>query len=303
MQRLGLYTADAVGVNAISTNHPSTTNTKTDTIASLKNSFPDIFKDGLGQFTVTKATLTLKPNTTPVYRRARPVPYASVPVVDQELDRLLSLGVIKPLRHTDWAAPVMVFKKPYGSARLCVDYSTGLNDALQLHHHPLPVPEDIFATRNRGHVFSQIDFSDSDIQVEFDEDSKQQCNINTNRGVYEYQRLPFGVKSAPGIFQVIMDNMLAGLSFATAYLDDIVIVSRSLDDQRRHLHAVFGRINEYCFRVRLGKCCFFQPSITYLGFIVDKDGRCPDPQNVAAVANMPAPHITTLFSFLGLVNY
>jgi hypothetical protein len=92
--------------------------------------------------------------------------------------------------------------------------------------------------------------------VELDDDSKQLCNINTHRGVYEYQRLSFGVKSAPGIFQAIMDNMFAGLAFATAYLDDIVVVNHSLDDHRRHLHAVFGRINEYGFRVRPGKCSF-----------------------------------------------
>jgi hypothetical protein len=65
-----------------------------------------------------KATLTLKRNATSVYRSARPVPYASVPVVEKELDRLLYLGVIKPVRHADWAAPVMVVKKPDGSAWL-----------------------------------------------------------------------------------------------------------------------------------------------------------------------------------------
>jgi hypothetical protein len=70
--------------------------------------------------------------------------------------------------------------------------------------------------------------------VELDKDSYQLRNINTRRGVYEYQLLPFGVKSAPGIFQEFMDNMLAGLPFATAYLDDIVVVSRRPDCHRRH---------------------------------------------------------------------
>jgi hypothetical protein len=63
--------------------------------------------------------------------------------VEQEFDRLLELGVIKTVRHAGWAAPVVVVKKPDESTRLCVDYSTGLNDALQLHQHPLPVPENI----------------------------------------------------------------------------------------------------------------------------------------------------------------
>jgi hypothetical protein len=96
-------------------------------------------------------------------------------VVEQELDRLLDLGIIKPVKLAEWAAPVMIVKKPDGSTRLCVDYSTGLNDALQLHQHPLPVPEDIFATFNGGQVFSQIDLSDAYLQVELDEESKQLC--------------------------------------------------------------------------------------------------------------------------------
>jgi hypothetical protein len=204
MQRLGLCIAGVETVNAISTEQPSTSNIKADTVASLKNSFPDVFKERHGQCTVTKASLTLKQNATPVYHHARPVPYASLPTVEQELDRLLNLGVIKPVRHTDWAAPVMVVKKPDGSAQLCFDYSTGLNEALQLHQHPLPVAEDVFATLNGGHVFSQIDFSNAYLQVELDNDSKQLCNINTPQGVYEYQHLPFGIKPAPGIFQAML---------------------------------------------------------------------------------------------------
>jgi hypothetical protein len=97
-----------------------------------------------------------------------------------------------------------------------------------------------------------MDFSDAYLQVELDNDTKQLCNINKHRGVYENQLLPFGIKSAPGIFQAIMDNMLAGLPFATASLDDIIVVSRSPDDHRCHLHAVFDRINEYGFRVSSG---------------------------------------------------
>jgi hypothetical protein len=125
-QRLGLYIADAEAAKAIS-RHPSTSSVKSDTVASLKNSFLLVLKDGLGQGTVMKATLTVKQNATPVYRLASPVPYTSLRIVEQELDRLLNLGVFKPVRHVDWVAPVMVAKKPDGSPWLCVDYSTGIS--------------------------------------------------------------------------------------------------------------------------------------------------------------------------------
>jgi hypothetical protein len=85
--------------------------------------------------------------------------------VEKELDRLFNLGVIKHLKHADWLAPVMVVKKADGSTRLCVDYSTGLNDALQLNHHPLPYRR-IFRYPYWGYVSSQIDFSDVYLQVE-----------------------------------------------------------------------------------------------------------------------------------------
>lgn len=103
----------------------------------------------------------LKPGVTPVYRRARPVPYSSREVVEKELDRLLSMGVIKPIDYTEWAAPIIVLRKANGKTRMCVDYSTGLNDALQPNQHPLPLPDDIFATLNGGKILSQLDLSNA----------------------------------------------------------------------------------------------------------------------------------------------
>lgn len=92
--------------------------------------------------------------------------------------------------------------------------------------------------------------------MELDDDSNQLCNINTHV-IYECQHLSFGVKSAAYNLQEMMENMLAGLPFGTTNLDDIVLVSRSSDDHRHHLHAVFDRINEYGFPMRLRKCSFF----------------------------------------------
>ncbi|KAA3681392.1 uncharacterized protein DEA37_0013250 [Paragonimus westermani] len=179
-----------------------------------------------------------------------------------------------------------------------------LNNTLETHQYPLPIPEDLFARLNGGTVFSKIDLSDAYLQVEIEDKCKELLTINTHRGLYQYNRLPFGVKCAPAIFQQIMDIMLSDIPYAMAYMDDIIIVSSSVDDHIQHLHTVFQRIRDYGFTLRIEKCEIMLSNIRYLGSIIDETGRRPDPDKIAAIATLPVPKDkTALQSFLGLVNY
>ena len=121
--------------------------------------------------------------------------------VKSELDRLEQLGIITPVNFSEWAAPVVVVRKSNGAIRICGDYSTGLNDALQPYDYPLPLPEDIFARLANSIVFSKIDLSDAFLQVEIDPRYRNLLTINTHKGLYNYNRLPPGVKIAPAAFQ------------------------------------------------------------------------------------------------------
>uniref|UniRef100_A0A915E576 RNA-directed DNA polymerase n=1 Tax=Ditylenchus dipsaci TaxID=166011 RepID=A0A915E576_9BILA len=157
------------------------------------------------------------------------------------------------------------------------------------------VTRTLFASLNGARFFSKLDLADAYLQIELDEESKKLAVINTHRGLFRYNRLPFGVKSAPGIFQQLMDTLLSGIPGAVAYLDDIIIVGSSIEEHNSALLAVFNRIRDAGLQVRLSKCEFFLPSVKYLGFIVDKDGRRPDPQKTAAikdrvVASLQAEH-------------
>ena len=98
--------------------------------------------------------------------------------------------------------------------------------------------------------------------------------------------------------------MLGGLDFACAYLDDIVIASKSIEEHRRQIHEVFERIHNFGFRIKETKCEFLMNEIRYLGHIIDKNGRRPDPERPEAIKNMPPPrNVTELQSFLGLANF
>ncbi|VDP40373.1 unnamed protein product [Schistosoma curassoni] len=96
----------------------------------------NVFKEGLGECTKVNALLTLKPAATPVFRPKRPVPYAALPIVEQELQWIQEMGVIEPVNFSNWAAPIVVVKKSDGSVRLCADYSIGLSEALESHQYP-----------------------------------------------------------------------------------------------------------------------------------------------------------------------
>ncbi|EGT56159.1 hypothetical protein CAEBREN_11698 [Caenorhabditis brenneri] len=270
----------------------------------IQREYKTVLQTGLGKCTKGKASLQLKPDVKPAFRKARPVPYAALPVVSAEIDRLTNTGVITPIEHADWAAPVVAVSKKNGSIRLCADFSTGLNDSIKTNNHPLPTADEIFAKLNGGLYFTQIDLADAYLQCEVDEQAKQLLVINTHKGLFCYNRLPFGIKAAPGIFQQFMDKLINGLDGTSAYLDDLIVTGSTIEEHNSRVHALMQKIQDFGFRIRMEKCSFLQHEIKYLGFVINKDGRKPDPEKIQHIKNMPKPeNVSQLRSFLGLVQF
>ena len=131
-------------------------------------------------------------------------------------------GIISTVKYSKWAVPIVpVLKQDKQSVRICGDYKLTANRASRVEHYPLPIIEDLFATLGGGVLFTKLDMSQAYLQVLVDDQSKEMLTINTHKGIFVYNRLPFGVSSAPGIFQRTMESLLQGIPHVLAYLDDI----------------------------------------------------------------------------------
>nr|CAD2199217.1 unnamed protein product [Meloidogyne enterolobii] len=153
-------------------------------------------------------------------------------------------------------------------------------------------------------IFSQLDLRDAYLQVELDSDSKKLANINTHKGLFEVQRLPFGVKSAPAIFQKLMDELISGLKGVFAYLDDLIIASENETEHKKILIQLFEGIQKYGLKIQLEKCNFFKPELKFLGHIVSAEGIKPDPKKKGIIQKLPrSQNIKELKSVMGTINY
>ncbi|BHF85174.1 hypothetical protein SprV_1002833500 [Sparganum proliferum] len=129
----------------------------------------------------------------PRFFKARTVPYAVAPKVEEELDRLQKADIIEPLQYSEWAAPIVPVLKSDGSVRICGDYKLTINSATKLNPYPLPRIEDLYASLAGGHQFTTLDLKHAYNQVVLDTESRDATTINTHRSLFRYKRLPFGI--------------------------------------------------------------------------------------------------------------
>ena len=177
--------------------------------------------------------------------------------------------------------------------RLFGDYKVTINPVLQGDKYPLPRIGDSFAKMAGCKRFSKINFNNAYLQMEVEEDAKQYLTVNTHKGLFKYNRLPFGIKTAPSIWQRAMEQTLQGIPGVEVMLDDIIVTGKSDAENLENLEAALRRLAEKDLQINAKKCRE-----------IDHDGLHKTKAKIEAVQKALRPQdVRSLRGFLGLVNY
>ncbi|XP_038069806.1 uncharacterized protein K02A2.6-like [Patiria miniata] len=256
---LAHFKLDWPSIFAISSEHPPVNMEAK--LQALLDSYPELFKDEIGERTDIRAKLTLKDNAHPVFLKARQVPYALRPQVEAEHAKLQQQNIISPVETSEWATPIVPVPKKNGGVRICGDFKVTVNANLHVDHYPLPKIDDVFATLAGGQHFSKLDLKQAYLHMVMDEESSKLLTLNTHKGLFKMNRLAFGVASAPAIWQRTMEQIIQGIPGVQCILDDMLITGRDNTEHLRNLEKVLSVLRDRGLRLNISKCEFFKSKL------------------------------------------
>lgn len=185
-----------------------------------------------------KAQIQMDPNAVPVFQPMRRIPIPLEEAVNRKIDQLLQRDIIEVKSGpTSWVSPLVVVGKANGEPRLCLDLRR-VNEAVLREHHPMPIVDDYIMRLGNGGIWSRLDIKEAFLQIELAEDSRDATTFITNRGLFRFTRLPFGLVTAPELFQKAMDEILLGCDGAYWYLDDVIIEGKDIKEHDERLEKV-----------------------------------------------------------------
>lgn len=179
-----------------------------------------------------------------------------------------------------------------------------MNQVSKLGKYPIPKIEDLFVQLQGGRSFTKLDMSQAYQQIVLNEVSCKYVVVNTQRGLFQYNRLPFGVSSAPAIFQRVMESLLRGIPGVVVYIDDVLVTRKTDEEHLKALDETLRRIQEASLLLKKSNSVFLAPSVVYLGHQIAKEGLHLVADKLKVLQDVPSPRtVTQLKLFLGLLSY
>ena len=238
----------------------------------------------------------------PVSQKPYPIAMKHYQWVKDEIEKLLAAKVIRT-SQSSWSAPIIVVPKGDGGKCLVIDYRA-LNKVTQKFTWPMPKVEDIFSKLTGATYFTTLDLRAGYHHIPLDKPSIPKTAFNSPFGKFEYVKVPFGLAQAPAYFQELMTGILKDFNFTIAYLDDIIIFSKTPKEHLLHIRMVFEKLKSANLSMKMSKCSFFSKEIQYVGHILSATCIRPLPAKIHAIQHMQPPTTPKqVRAFLGLVGY
>jgi len=238
----------------------------------------------------------------PLRSKARRLNTEKLKVAKAYFKQMVEQGICRP-SSSPWASPIHLVPKPNCETRVCGDYRR-VNQVTIHDSYPIRHIMDFTAELSGAKIFSKIDLKSAFYNIPMDEKSIQKTAVITPFGLYEFLKMPFGLRNSAQTFQRTMDTILEAFPFCFGYIDDILIASKSEHEHEQHLKLIIDTLRANDLEINIPKCKFFAASIDFLGHTVSEDGISPLESKITAIANAPKPaNLKALQRFLGMINF
>mgnify|MGYP000297764705 CR=1 FL=1 len=241
---------------------------------------------------------------TPIRQKPRRFPEPVSREIERQCEELKKLDIID-YSKSPWSSPIVPVRKPDGTIRMCIDYRQ-VNKVTKADRFPIPSVNDLVFGLHGMKYFTTLDLVKGYYQVRLHPDCQEYTAFSTSKHHYQFKRLSFGLKNAPGAFQREMQEVLRDFDRkqVLVYIDDILIMSEDFDEHVILVEKVLNTLIEYNIRVKMKKCCWFAEEVKFLGHMVSQRGlrKCDSYMSIVRDFKKPTT-VKELRSFLGLVNF
>ncbi len=230
--------------------------------------------------------------------------FEELDVVKWYLDSYLAKRFIQA-SSASYSLPILFVKKTGVGIRLCVYYRR-LNAITKKNRYPIPLIEETLAQLEGAKYFTKIDIRQAFYQIRMSEDSEELTTFPTRFGAFKYLIIPFDLCNGPAFWQHLINDTLFDFlhRFVQAYLNDVLIYSKTLKEHRSHIRQVLQRLREAGLQADIDKCEFHIQETKFLDLIVSTEGIRIDPQKVRTILDWPQPtSLRYVRSFLGFCNF